>query len=159
MCKKKCDGGLGFRDLHDFNIALLGKQCWRIITQPDKVSQLLKARYFSNSNFFEAKIGANPSFVWRSFMEAQSLVKLGYIWRVGSGTSINVWADAWLPDRDNPCVTSSCVAGLENLTVNRLILADGSWDLSLLDSIFMERDKSLILAIPLSTRLPMDQLV
>lgn len=33
MSKKK--GGLGFRDLHGFNLSLLGKQCWNLINNPN----------------------------------------------------------------------------------------------------------------------------
>ncbi|XP_074341885.1 putative mitochondrial protein AtMg00310 [Apium graveolens] len=45
MSKKKSSGGMGFRKLHDFNIALIGKQGWRLLTHPEKlVSKVYKAR-------------------------------------------------------------------------------------------------------------------
>lgn len=54
---------MGFRDLRDFNLALLGKQRWNFITKPNSfVDQVYKACYFSNSTFLEATIGNNPSF-------------------------------------------------------------------------------------------------
>lgn len=37
LCIPKCDGGMGFRDLHSFNLALLAKQCWRMIINPDSI--------------------------------------------------------------------------------------------------------------------------
>lgn len=47
MSISKHKGGLGFRSLYDFNIALVGKQCWKFIKEPQSlVARLYKARYF-----------------------------------------------------------------------------------------------------------------
>ena len=34
LCKPKDFGGIGFKQLHTFNIAMLGKQVWKLITKP-----------------------------------------------------------------------------------------------------------------------------
>lgn len=48
MCIRKSSGGLGFRNIRDFDVALLGKQIWKMLTCPDKlVTNVFKARYFS----------------------------------------------------------------------------------------------------------------
>ena len=41
---KKC-GGMGFRDLHYFNLAMLAKQGWTLLSNPDSLcTRILKAR-------------------------------------------------------------------------------------------------------------------
>ncbi|KAA3487801.1 reverse transcriptase [Gossypium australe] len=60
----KEEGGMGFRDLPKFNIALLAKQSWRLLENPGLLTaQLIRAKYCNGSNFLEASLGANPSLV------------------------------------------------------------------------------------------------
>ncbi|XP_019184158.1 PREDICTED: uncharacterized protein LOC109179042 [Ipomoea nil] len=45
MCMPKKFGGLGFKRLHEFNLALLAKQGWRLLTKPNTLmARVLKAR-------------------------------------------------------------------------------------------------------------------
>ncbi|KAL5573838.1 hypothetical protein UlMin_023435 [Ulmus minor] len=69
MCLGKEYGGMSFRDLGCFNQALLAKQGWRIIRNPNSlVGHVLKASYFPRSSFLLAKKGSNASFIWRSIL-------------------------------------------------------------------------------------------
>lgn len=108
MCKRKAQDGLGFRKLHDFNIALFEKQAWRFISnQESPVSKLYKARYFPNSSFLNATLGNNPSYAWRSILESQVLLKKGAVRRVGSGEAISIENDPWLPHKEDPYIHTS----------------------------------------------------
>lgn len=69
--ESKRDGGLGFKDLNAFNVALLAKQVWQLLTQPDTLlSRLLKARYYSNKGVLDAEAAAGCSYTWRSISSA-----------------------------------------------------------------------------------------
>lgn len=69
MCYPKKYGGMGFKRIREFNMAMLVKKAWRILSEPNSFfARLLKARYFQRSQFAEARLGNNPSYVWRSIM-------------------------------------------------------------------------------------------
>lgn len=64
LCQPKKVGGMGFRSIKNFNLALLGKQAWRFIQYPNSLmTKIYKAKYFPKTSFFEAKLGNNPSFI------------------------------------------------------------------------------------------------
>ncbi|KAK2394877.1 hypothetical protein QL285_056661 [Trifolium repens] len=71
MTHPKAQGGMGFRDLHAFNMEMIAKQGWNIMTKPHTlVAKLYKARYFPNSTLFDSKIGNNPSYTLRGVVNS-----------------------------------------------------------------------------------------
>ena len=71
LCIPKADRGLGFKKLKEFNLALLAKQGWRLQQRHDfLVYRVLKSKYFPNCEFYQASLGSNPSYTWRSIMVA-----------------------------------------------------------------------------------------
>uniref|UniRef100_A0A453NBZ4 Reverse transcriptase zinc-binding domain-containing protein n=1 Tax=Aegilops tauschii subsp. strangulata TaxID=200361 RepID=A0A453NBZ4_AEGTS len=98
LTKTKAQGGLGFRDMHDFNIAMLSRQIWRLIQHPDSLcAKVLQARYFPNGQILDATPRDGISYSWRSLLHGLHLFREGYIWRIGDGTQVKIWSDPWIP--------------------------------------------------------------
>ncbi|XP_068339187.1 uncharacterized mitochondrial protein AtMg00310-like [Pyrus communis] len=71
-------GGLSFRNFQEFNDALLAKQCWRLITEPDSLwAKVIKARYFPHSSIWDAKKGGRASWAWSSLICGRDLIREG----------------------------------------------------------------------------------
>ncbi|XP_019153861.1 PREDICTED: uncharacterized protein LOC109150406 [Ipomoea nil] len=152
LCIPKKYGGLGFKDLRAFNLAMLGKQAWRMLTKPESiVARVYKARYFPKGSFFDAQIGNNPSFCWRSIMAAKSIVCSGVRRRIGNGESTLIWAHPWLQDDHDPMVQTEMSAQLQEARVAGLIdQQTGTWDPSILTDLFQPNDVENIMKIPVS---------
>lgn len=59
-----------------------------------------------------------------------------------------------MPDLINPFIESECPLELGQTYVNSLRLRkDGSWDVDILHELFQERDRQVILSIPLSNKI------
>ena len=154
LCKPKSVGGIGFKRIHDFNIAMLGKQCWKLMTHPHSlVARVLKARYYPRSSFVDATVGFNPSYTWRSIMAAKQVVVKGSRIQIGSGQQVQINKDSWLLDEDNGFITTVLDERVATATVNSIMVpGQRQWDTDLIVDIFNTRDAALILQVPLSTR-------
>ncbi|CAN0837140.1 Putative ribonuclease H protein At1g65750, partial [Linum grandiflorum] len=106
ICLRKEFGGMGFRDILGFNLAMLGAE------------------------------GSNPSFIWRSVRATQALVRRGLRWRLGDGCSVNIWTDPWLRDGASCWISGPCPTGMEELTVSDLLIPGlAEWDEELLEEL------------------------
>ncbi|XP_019170961.1 PREDICTED: uncharacterized protein LOC109166463 [Ipomoea nil] len=152
MCVPKRFGGMGFKRLHEFNVALLAKQGWRLLTNPESlVARVFKARYYPTSSFYEATIGGNPSYAWRSIYAGQALLRSGCRRRIGNGRATGVLNHPWLPDAIDPYVVSTHPNLGQELLVSDLIdSATNGWNDDLLHELFAPRDILLIKQLPVN---------
>ncbi|KAI9174203.1 hypothetical protein LWI28_013648 [Acer negundo] len=121
LCIDKEVGGLGFCNLDIFNRALLGKQGWRILKNPNSLAaRTLKACYFRDSSFMEATAPASSSFVWKN---------------------------RWLPRSSGFRIISQPVLDI-NATVDNILTPSGGWDTNRIKLLFDKEDADEILSIP-----------
>ncbi|KAM5569208.1 hypothetical protein ABKV19_016627 [Rosa sericea] len=155
----KVIGGLGFRHLESFNLALLAKQAWRILESPNSLwVRVLQARYFPSSSFWLARKGGSSSWIWSSLLEGRNLISQGSMWKVGNGCSIDVWTDKWIPTKHSTC--SESYGEHPPLLVNNLIVqGTGRWDLSTIAHTISVADQNAIHAIPLLDDQTADSLI
>lgn len=149
MSRPLCKGGLGFRNLHGFNIALLGKHCWKFIQQPQAlVSRVFKARYFDNTHLLKAQKGTGSSFIWLGIHEAKEALLKGFRWVLGDGEDIVAVKDHWLRKKSDFKVVNSHRYEGRNEKVAQLMLSGlKQWDYNLIRASFHEEDANAILAI------------
>ncbi|CAN0878596.1 Putative ribonuclease H protein At1g65750 [Linum grandiflorum] len=158
---RKDQGGLGFRDIRGFNLALMGKQIWRLIMNPGTlVSRIYKAKYYPTGNIFSAALGHRPSFVWRSLCEARSVVHRGLCWKIGDGESIRVWGEPWLREPDSLFLDTPMPHQAEDLRVCDLFLpCRKEWDINMIEANFTTRDTTTILSLPVCSSTGMNRLI
>lgn len=161
MCKPKAKGGMGFRSLQAFNLAMLATQAWRILLNPNSlVAQVLKAKHFPTSDFLNAQLGNSPFYSWRSIYSSLEIIKKRTRWRVGNGKLIHIWEDRWLPTPSTYRVVSPPSSALEFPMVSSLIDTDTKWwRVDLLSVAFLPLEADTIRKIPLCHKIPEDKLI
>jgi ribonuclease HI len=161
LARPKAVGGLGYRDFHAFNMSLIAKQAWKFMAEPNKlVSRIFKARYFPHSSIFYAKLGNNPSYVWRSVWKSRDVLSIGCRWKIGDGSKINVMSDPWFRGNDSLWMQAPQLQSTYDLFVHDLLVQDmKAWDSNKIHSLFSEHVAESILKIPLFEEVQEDRLV
>ncbi|CAL1363270.1 unnamed protein product [Linum trigynum] len=161
LCRPKIAGGLGFRDLDSNNVALLAKQAWRILQSSESLlASIYKGRYFPYSSFLHAPQGNRPSWAWQGILIGRSLLLKGLRWSIGSGISVHITEDIWLPT--TPPSSPKLLPHVSPPSPHVSCLIDhssGSWKVQLLLSLFDATTVQTIRSIPLPIFPVQDRLV
>ena len=113
---------MGFRDLEAVNLALLAKQIWRIITNPNLlVSKVLKAKYMKEEDWLEQQPPTTASWCWKSMHKRGELLQQGLWKRVGDGRTVKIWQDEWIPGSINGRASTARPTGCQLEYVHELI--------------------------------------
>ncbi|CAN1156257.1 Uncharacterized mitochondrial protein AtMg00310 [Linum perenne] len=150
LSRPKHLGGLDFKDFILFNQALLAKQCWRILQNPELLlSRILRAKYFDGQTILQARAGSRPSHGFQGLLHGLDLLRRGLRWQIGSGFLLHPLRVNWISE-DFPTTPILCYVGTYNgpLSIAGFI-SNGRWDRYLLRAHFTESSVSIILQIPL----------
>jgi hypothetical protein len=140
---------MGFRDVELFNLAMLARQTWRILRNPDALSsRVLKAIYYPNGEFLDTSLGSSPSHVWRAIVEGKEVMKQGLIEHIGTGGGTNAWNQNWLP-LDFMLRPLACLKEDPPMMVSSFIYTTQvAWNSTELEKNFLPMDVEIIKAIP-----------
>ncbi|KAL4196377.1 hypothetical protein AMTRI_Chr04g245840 [Amborella trichopoda] len=91
------EGGLGVRDMADFNIARMTKLAWRILENPSSLlARFFKNQYFRNSSIWEAEGRRGCSHAWKGILLGLFHLRGNVQWNIGNGQMVDFWMDPWL---------------------------------------------------------------
>jgi hypothetical protein len=146
-------GGLGFRHLELFNLCLLARQPWRILTEPNSLSaRILQAVYYPNGSILDVELGSHPSQIWRSILGDRDILVQSLIRRIGDGRSTNIWTDNWLPRNFMMKPLVSIMINPPQMVSELIDETMATWKTNLVHACFLPMDAAIILGIPLCTR-------
>lgn len=145
-------GGLGFKDFEAFNVALLARQFWCLLSSPNSLwARILKSLYFPGKSCMEAKRGSRPSGIWCSLLEGRKIIQEGTQWSVGNGERINFWEDPWVPE-----LLGGKVSPLPNVHMEKTMVGDfinpvtKVWDKEKLKTCIPSEEVDKVCKIPVS---------
>lgn len=99
MAKDKEGGGLGFKDIPDCNTALLAKQLWRLLTQPNLLmSKVMKGKYYPARGILNSNAKTKYSWMWKSWIGPKQILQKGLCYQIGNGKSVRIWEALLLSD-------------------------------------------------------------
>lgn len=143
-------GGLGLKNLHYFNIALLSKTAWSILENPNSLlHQVYKSKYSKNSNLLHSSFKVGGSWGWRSISTGITEIRNKLHWLIGDGNSVKVWDDTWVNHSPLKVTDNSNMNFLNRHWMVSKLLLNGNWNIPLLSSLFQPATVNAILSITL----------
>jgi hypothetical protein len=98
ICLPKEEGGLGFRRMHDFNLSLISKLGWKLLSNFDClwVNQLQK-KYIKYGNFISSPNVSSSSWIWKGIQKIKPFISAGACLTVSRNSTASIWSTNWVP--------------------------------------------------------------
>lgn len=98
VCMPKKEGGLGIKNLRTWNIALLTKHVWKIISGHNSLwVKWVKEYHVKDRNFWDIMNKNNMSWTWKRFLNIRQFIRKHIFYEVGIGDKVSAWHDWWYP--------------------------------------------------------------
>ena len=139
--------------IHEFNLALLAKQLWRLVQYPNSlVARVLRRIYYRLSSPLRVSSVSSQSYVWTSISAARKLLLLGIRQKIPSGYEVKVWEDPWIPTTPvRPAHPLAPVLHL-NMKVSDVINQElNEWNVGLLEDYVSSADIPFIRILAISS--------
>ncbi|GJY73723.1 putative RNA-directed DNA polymerase, eukaryota, reverse transcriptase zinc-binding domain protein [Tanacetum coccineum] len=101
VCSLKEQGGLGIKSLKLWNVALMSKHIWNIVSKKDSLwvkwvnSYRLIDRRAKERNFWDIPVMNDVCWGWKKILLNRDLVRDHIVTRIGNGKDTSVWFDDW----------------------------------------------------------------
>jgi hypothetical protein len=98
ICLPKHEGGLGFRRMHEFNLSLITKLGWKMITKTDCLwVKQLQNKYIKYGDFLSSPISSSASWLWKGIQKIKPFISTGAYLRVSRNSMAPIWSSNWVP--------------------------------------------------------------
>lgn len=138
--------------MEDLNRALIAKLGWQIQCYPQKFwVKTIRAKYLKTRFIWDTHSKGSDSRFWRGILKVAPLLKEMTCNQIGSGTSIRVWNDPWLPfpTPHARIPRTDAIIIDEELNVDSLMLPfSRAWNSPLIQQLFCSEDAAAILSLP-----------
>ncbi|XP_048621840.1 uncharacterized protein LOC106442834 [Brassica napus] len=134
LTRPKGAGGLGFREIEQFNDTLLAKLAWRLLKEPHSLlAQTMLCKYCLKSSFLDCTAPASASHGWRGILAGREVLRHGLGWVVGNGKDISVWSEPWLSlERPTAPVGPPTQANFNLCVANLLLPSSTEWNIQMI---------------------------
>ena len=97
LCRPRTNGGLGFKQLTEWNRALVAKNVWVIVSNRDSLwVRWVKRFSLKDTNIWVCRRNTRWSWILAKILDLCHDMRRFVMVRVGNGLSTNAWEDAWL---------------------------------------------------------------
>lgn len=125
----KSAGGLGFREIEQFNDALLAKHAWKLLKNPSSLlGHILLNKYCRDDGLLECSAPSSASHGWRGILVGRDILKKKLGWAIGTGDQVHVWRENWLSPEEQCGPIDPPTFETQELRVKDLLLPSAEWN-------------------------------